>query len=55
MPVEKFSDQQYRAAIDRTAKKNVDRAAQAGHSITFGEAKRVAADRARRYQRKNEK
>ena len=55
MSVKKYSNADYRAAINRTAKKNMDRAAQAGRPVTFGEAKKVAADRARTYQKKHEK
>ena len=51
----KNSEAQIRAAIDRTARKNVDQAAQSGRSVTFSEAKREATKRAETYQRKHDK
>ena len=51
----KNTEAQIRAAIDRTAKKNMDRAAQSGRPVTFSDAKRDATKQAETYQRKYDK
>ena len=55
MAIKKYSEDDYRRAIDRTAVKNIDNARKAGVNLTYEQAKDSARDQATRLRRKYEK
>ena len=55
MPIKKYNEEQYRAAIDRSTKRQLDQARKTGAELSHEQAKRNATERANRVQRKHEK